>query len=82
MEDMAKLLGGGGAAAPGGGTPDGVKGAEKSMARLGIAAQLYARESGCKCKGCVLLRQMVELMVGDLLTTVAEDAGSTDTPPG
>lgn len=82
MQDMTKLLAGGGAAPAGGSPGDGGKGADRSMARLGIASQLYARESGCKCRGCQLLRQMVDLMVGDLLAEAAGDAGSPDTPAG
>ena len=82
MQDMAAAMAGAGATPPGGGADGGKVAGAGSMARLGIAAQLYARESGCKCKACDLLRQMVELMVGDLLKVSAEHAGSPDSPAG
>jgi len=45
-----------------------------------LVAMIQARESGCKCGSCVLLRQEVEVMMTAMLKGIA-DVGSADTEP-
>jgi hypothetical protein len=45
-----------------------------------LVAMIQARESGCKCGACALLRQEVETMMTAMLKGIA-DVGSADTEP-
>jgi len=45
--------------------------------RLVYAASRYADKSGCECEACQLLREAVDLLIGDIKTEVkSPNAGS------
>ncbi len=67
----------GGMGAPAGA---GAAGSPKAGRRF-LAAMIKARENGCSCDACRLLRQELDEAIGDLLKTMGEDATGDDSQP-
>jgi hypothetical protein len=85
QEQLMQAIGNAVKAGPGPASP-GPSGPAPGAGRRLLAAMFKARESGCNCEPCVLLRQEVDALVGQFLQAAAEAPdplpGAPASPPG
>lgn len=55
--------------------------ARLQQGRLTFAATLYALQGKCPCQGCQLLRNAVNILLGDVYKEVTESGTGANNPP-